>query len=79
MKNAVAKRIEKDRVVVEIDGKEQDIPADTVIIAAGSCSAGELYDELKDSGMEVYVVGDARQARKAIEAIQEGFEIGLMI
>ncbi len=78
-RNAVAKRIEADRVVVEVDGVEEEIPADTVIIAAGSCPAGELYEELKDRGMEVYLVGDAKQARKAIEAIQEGYEIGLTI
>jgi 2,4-dienoyl-CoA reductase-like NADH-dependent reductase (Old Yellow Enzyme family)/thioredoxin reductase len=78
-RNAVARRIEKDRVVVETGGVEEEIPADTVIIAAGSCPADELYEELKDRGMEVYVVGDAKQARKAIEAIQEGYEIGLTI
>ncbi len=79
MKSAVAKRIELDRVIVEVDGKEREIPADTVVIAAGSCAAGELYDELKDSGMEVYLAGDAKQARKAIEAFQEGYETGLEI
>jgi 2,4-dienoyl-CoA reductase (NADPH2) len=77
--NAVAKRIEEGKVVVEVDGVEEEIPADTVIIAAGSCPAGELYDEIKDSGMEVFLIGDARQARKAIEAIQEGYEVGLKI
>jgi len=78
-RNAVAKRIENDRVVVEVDGTEEEIPADTVIIAAGSCPAGELYDELKEAGMEVYVVGDAKEARKASEAFQEGYEVGLEI
>jgi 2,4-dienoyl-CoA reductase (NADPH2) len=78
-RNAVAKRIEVDRVVVEVDGTEEEIPADTVIIAAGSCPAGELYDELKEAGMEVYVVGDAKEARKASEAFQEGYEVGLEI
>lgn len=77
--NAVAKRIEKDRVIVEVEGKEEAIPADTVIIAVGSCPADELYKELKDSGLEVYLVGDAKEARKAIEAIQEGYEAGLQV
>lgn len=79
MKNAVAKRIEEDRVTVEVDGKEMEIPADTVIIAAGSCPENQLYDELEGSGMEVYLIGDAKQARKAIEAIQEGYEVGLQM
>jgi 2,4-dienoyl-CoA reductase (NADPH2) len=78
-KNAVARRIEPDRVVVEVDGVEEELPADTVIVAAGSCPASELATELKEAGMEVYLVGDAKEARKAIEAIQEGYEAGLAI
>ena len=77
--NAAAKRIEEDQVIVEVEGREEAIPADTVIIAVGSCPADELYRELKDGGMEVYLVGDAREARKAIEAIQEGYEAGLRV
>ncbi|MDI6874400.1 oxidoreductase [Candidatus Solincola sp.] len=77
--NASARRIEPDRVVVEVEGKEESIPADTVIIAVGSCPENRLYEELKDSGLEVHLVGDAREARKAIEAIQEGYEAGLKV
>jgi len=78
-KNAIARRIEPDRVVVEVDGAEEEIPADTVIIAAGSCPDSALADELKEAGMEVYLIGDAKEARKAIEAIQEGYEAGLKV
>ncbi|MBN2025453.1 MAG: FAD-dependent oxidoreductase [Actinobacteria bacterium] len=78
-KKAIAKRIEPDRVIVEVDGTEEEIPADTVIVAAGSCPDSALADELKEAGMEVYLVGDAREARKAIEAIQEGYEAGLKV
>jgi 2,4-dienoyl-CoA reductase (NADPH2) len=77
--NAVAKRIEEDGVVVMVEGQEEKIPADTVIIAVGACPAGELYEELKETDIEVYLVGDAKEARKAIEAIQEAYEVGLKI
>ncbi len=77
--NASAKRIEKDRVVVEVEGREESIPADTVIIAVGSCPENELYERLKASGLEVHLVGDAREPRKAVEAIQEGYEAALKI
>ena len=76
---AVARRIEEGRVVVEVDGREESIPADTVIIAVGSCSENSLYEQLKDSGLEVHLVGDAREPRKALEAIQEGYEAGLRV
>ncbi len=77
--NAAAKRIEPGRVVVEVDGVEEEIPADTVIVAVGSCPAAELYEELRERGVEACLVGDAKQARKAIEAIQEGYEAGLAL
>ncbi|MEJ5186504.1 MAG: FAD-dependent oxidoreductase, partial [Candidatus Geothermincolales bacterium] len=60
-RNARAKRIEDDRVVVEIEGREESIPADTVIIAVGSCPEQRLYEELKRAGMEVHLVGDAKE------------------
>ncbi|MDY6796157.1 MAG: FAD-dependent oxidoreductase [Actinomycetota bacterium] len=77
--NAVAKCIDKDKVVVEIEGSEEEIAANSVIIAAGSHPAGELYQELKDSGIDVYLIGDAKKARKAIDAMREGYETALEI
>jgi len=79
LKNAVAKRIEEGRVIVEVEGREEAIPADTVIIAAGSCPESRLYEELKKTAAQVYLVGDAKEARKAIDAIHEGYLAGLEI
>jgi 2,4-dienoyl-CoA reductase (NADPH2) len=79
IRNAPARRIEADGVVVEVDGEERKLPADVVIIAAGTCPVNDLYEELKDSGPEVFLIGDAREARKAFEAIREGLETALSI
>lgn len=78
-RNAVAKRIEDDGVVVEYRGEEEKIPADTVIIAVGSCPSRDLYEDLEGRGMEVHLVGDAREARKAIDAVREGYETALKL
>jgi len=77
--NAPARRIEPDGVVVEMEGREEKLPADTVIIAAGTCPVNDLYEQLKDSGVEVHLIGDAKRPRKAFEAIQEGLETALLI
>lgn len=77
--NAPAKRIEADGVVIEEKGRERKLPADTVIIAAGTCPVNSLYEQLKKSGMEVHLIGDAKETRKAFEAIQEGLEIALKL
>jgi 2,4-dienoyl-CoA reductase (NADPH2) len=79
IKNATAKRIEEGRVIVEVNGEEKEIPADMVIIAAGSCPENHLYQALQDASMELYLVGDASEARKAIDAILEGYQVGLEV
>jgi NAD(H)-dependent 7beta-hydroxy-3-oxo-delta4-cholenoic acid oxidoreductase len=52
---------------------------DTLILAAGARSVDPLSEKLKGQVGEVYVIGDARQARKALEAIAEGAEVGRKI
>lgn len=46
---------------------------DTVVIAIGSKADQTLADELKACGKNVEAIGDAKQAREAIDAIYEGF------
>ena len=64
---------------VERDGTREILPADTVILAAGSRTRRELYDQLKDSDLALYLIGDAKEPRKIIEAIREGFHTALQI
>ncbi len=82
IKNAPAKEIGNGYVLVEVDGEERRLPADTVVIAAGACPAPagtELYEELVKRGKEAYLIGDAKQTRKAYDAIQEGLETALKL
>jgi NADH dehydrogenase FAD-containing subunit len=51
-------------------------PCDTVVLAIGTKAENALYGALK-SDVDVDVVGDAYQARKALEASTEGFYQGL--
>jgi 2-enoate reductase len=53
------------------------IGADTVVSAVGRCSV--LDSELRDIVEEVHVIGDAREPRKIIDAIHEGFMVALDI
>lgn len=54
-------------------------PADSIVMAVGSHSENSLLKELEGLAPEVYAIGDAKEPRKAIEAIREGFEIGIKI
>jgi len=66
-------------VVVEKEQGRHHLPADTVVIAAGSTSENSLADELKGLVREIHVIGDAQSPRNALEAIREGFLVGLRV
>jgi 2,4-dienoyl-CoA reductase-like NADH-dependent reductase (Old Yellow Enzyme family)/thioredoxin reductase len=54
-------------------------PIETVVLAVGVRPNRQLAGILEFSGLEIHVIGDALQPRKALEAIWEGFEVGLKI
>ena len=61
------------------DGNNESLPADTVVIAAGSSPENSLARQLDGVVSEVYTIGDAKEPRNALEAIKEGFLAGLQI
>ena len=63
---------------IQKGAREELLPADSVVIATGSKSENALAS-LKDLVPELYVIGDAKEPRNALEAIREGFLIGLRI
>jgi 2,4-dienoyl-CoA reductase (NADPH2) len=72
-------RIGKDSVVIKKGDKEESIPADAVVIALGANADNKLYGEAKGKFTELYSVGDCVKPRKALEAIHEGFDVGLKV
>lgn len=68
--------IEDDGVVVETDNRAEKIKADTVVLAVGARAENALFYQLEGSAPEMYLIGDAREPRKAMEAIHEGFRVG---
>lgn len=66
-------RITPDHVTYLKDGKETDIQADTVIIAAGYHANNSLEEELEKKVSDLTVIGDAQSPRKIINAVHEGY------
>ncbi len=77
--NAKAVKIERDGVLMEVEGEKRRLEAGSVILAVGSLSENELYTQLIERHREVYLIGDAQKIGKAIDAVREGFELGLRI
>ncbi|MCJ7664691.1 MAG: FAD-dependent oxidoreductase [Desulfobacterales bacterium] len=68
--------IRKDGVTLtDALGRRELIKGDTVIRAIGRISVldKELAEELKKGDKEVYIIGDAKEPRKAFDAIYEAF------
>jgi uncharacterized FAD-dependent dehydrogenase len=64
-------------IVINRKGKTQWIRADSVVIASGYESNDALYKEIKgDTGIEIFLIGDAAAPRNILDAIHEGFELG---
>jgi 2,4-dienoyl-CoA reductase (NADPH2) len=58
---------------------EREIPADTIVLAAGARSNDSLSDLLKKKGIPHLAAGDARQVAQAIDAVHQGFAAGQQI
>ncbi|MEM0004795.1 MAG: FAD-dependent oxidoreductase [Desulfurococcaceae archaeon] len=80
--NTTVVEVKKDGVDVLIPPLERKfIKADTVVLAVGRVSNLDrgLLEAAKRAAREVYVIGDAKNPRKIIDAIHEGFYTALNI
>jgi NADPH-dependent 2,4-dienoyl-CoA reductase/sulfur reductase-like enzyme len=74
---AKVKEFLEDGIVMVRGGKEDLIRgADSIILAMGAKSVDRLSSQIKDTVAEVYVIGDAKEPRQAVDAIAEGMEVG---
>jgi 2,4-dienoyl-CoA reductase (NADPH2) len=71
-----ALQITADGVKVETNGKVEEIPADTVALAAGAVSYNPLQETLEQAGIPCKIVGDAQQVGLAFDAVHQGFAAG---
>jgi 2,4-dienoyl-CoA reductase-like NADH-dependent reductase (Old Yellow Enzyme family)/thioredoxin reductase len=71
--NTAVKKIEESSATVLIDGKEEILsPIDQVIIAVGLKPNDELKEILKALKVHHFIIGDALEPRRIIEATEEG-------
>lgn len=70
----------KGVVVVSRNGVEETWDAfDTIVLACGVRPKDDLSKQIQGKVKEVYVIGDAAKARRGLEAIRSGSEIGRKI
>jgi 2,4-dienoyl-CoA reductase-like NADH-dependent reductase (Old Yellow Enzyme family)/thioredoxin reductase len=73
---ARVKEITEDGVIYEKDGCEETITGlDAVVLAVGVKPVNKLVTEAKGKVSELHIIGDAKEQRKALDAIGEGASI----
>lgn len=81
MEGCCVKRITTGGILFERHGEQLELEADTVVIAAGATANTDLEEDLEAAGvpgkLEIRKIGDCVRPRKALDAIHEGFEVGL--
>jgi 2,4-dienoyl-CoA reductase (NADPH2) len=77
--SAMAVEIAESGVIIETDGKTEEVPADSVVLALGSVSHNPLEELVKENGIPYKTVGDARKVATAFDAIHDGFNAGRSI
>jgi len=75
--DATVREITDDGAVIEKNGEQQEVTGmDHIVLACGARAVENLSDKIRDKVPEVHVIGDAKQPRRALEAIAEGAEVG---
>ena len=78
--NARVKEIRADGLIIEKEGREENIGTfDTIVLAVGVEPCNELIGVLEGKVPELIGIGDALKARKALDAIAEGYMAGWKI
>ena len=76
---ATAVKLDGQGVLIKRGDQEELLPADTIVLAAGSRSDSELCEQIKEKVKEVYLIGDAVSPRKALDAVHQGYLAGEML
>ena len=69
----------ENSVIVSRGGKEERMPCDSVVLAVGSRPVRGLKEDLAGIVPEIHTIGDAKGPRKALDAVWEGYELGLTL
>lgn len=56
--------------------KEKELKTDSIILSIGYNSNNSIYEKIKYSDKETYLLGDARQVKNIMNAIWDAYEVG---
>jgi Pyridine nucleotide-disulphide oxidoreductase. len=77
--NTSLSAVTEGSVTVKTADGLKNIEADTVITAVGYNSDNRLYEQIKDCGVPVHLIGDAKQVSNLMGAIWDAYEVAMTI
>ena len=79
--NAPIVRIEKDGVVINHEGEDVKLMADTVILATGAVSNTDTVEEIKDLAGDIptTVIGDCNRIGQVADAVRSGYNAAMAV
>ncbi|MFC2027320.1 FAD-dependent oxidoreductase [Chloroflexota bacterium] len=79
-KSTAIKEINAHGIIVDQDGQEETWEGfDNIVLALGVKSRNELVSDIKSMVKNLHVIGDAAGPGRAIDAVRQGYEIGIRI
>ena len=70
---------DKGLVITDKDGQKRLLEANTIITALPLKPNTELYDQVKDSAPEAYLIGDSKEPGLVVDAIAAGAAVARAI
>jgi 2-enoate reductase len=70
---------EEGAIVMDRDFGKRNLPADTVVIAAGLKPEQELYRALQGQTPNLFLIGDSRKAQNIMNSVWDAYEVARMI
>ncbi len=77
--SSLSEVIDKGAVVINKDSRRDTLPADTIIIAVGLQPEQGIYRLLQGNLTNLYLIGDAREAKNIMNAIWDAYEVARTI
>lgn len=80
LNNTGVNGILSDGVVIERDGKVEELKGmDTIVVALGYRPNNQLLEVIQKKGIPVYIAGDCIRPRRIAEAIHEAFQVATTV
>ena len=69
--------VNSEGVVIERDGNKEVVSCDSIVVAVGARSndSSDLVAFCEENSIPYHIIGDAKKARRALNAVQEAFDV----